>query len=114
MLRFVFAGLVALAPVAVHAQTEQQQTVDRASLAAQDLLNDQEGRDAQYVLRRARAVMICPQVFRAGFLFGGQGGTCVLTARDGGRVVVGAGLLWAWRREHRLPGRDAGRAGRCS
>ena len=34
------------------------------------------------MLRRARAVMICPQVFRAGFLFGGQGGTCVLTARD--------------------------------
>ena len=28
--------------------------------------------------------MICPQVFRAGFLFGGQGGDCVLVARDGG------------------------------
>ena len=27
--------------------------------------------------------MICPQVFRAGFLFGGQGGDCVLVARDG-------------------------------
>ena len=84
MLRFVFAGLVALTPVAVRAQTEQQQTVDRASLAAQDLVNNKEGRDAQAVLRRARAVMICPQVFRAGFLLGGQGGTCVLTARDGG------------------------------
>src|SRR3954447_8342903 len=83
MLRFVFAGLVALAPLAAKAQTEQQQTVDRASLAAQDLLNDKDGRDAQNVLRRARAVMICPQVFRAGFVFGGQGGTCVLTARDG-------------------------------
>jgi len=82
MLRFAFAGLMALAPVVAHAQSEQQQTVDRASLSAQDLLNDRDGKDAQYVLRRARAVMICPQVFKAGFLLGGQGGTCVLTARD--------------------------------
>ena len=28
--------------------------------------------------------MICPRVLRAGFLLGGQGGTCVLVARDGG------------------------------
>jgi lipid-binding SYLF domain-containing protein len=28
-------------------------------------------------------VIICPRIFRAGFLFGGQGGDCVLTARDG-------------------------------
>jgi lipid-binding SYLF domain-containing protein len=27
--------------------------------------------------------MICPQVLRAGFLLGGQGGSCVLVARDG-------------------------------
>ena len=82
MRRSIFAGLLALLPVAAHAQTEQQQLVDRASLAAQDLLNNRDGQEAQSVLRRARAVMICPQVFRAGFLFGGQGGSCVLTARD--------------------------------
>ena len=84
MRRSLIAGLLALLPLTAHAQSEQQQTVDRASLAAQDLLNDRTGQDAQYVLRHARAVMICPQVFRAGFLFGGQGGTCVLTARAGG------------------------------
>lgn len=82
MLRYLVAGLLACLPVAALAQTEQQQTVDRAALAAQHLLNDRDGTDAQFVLRRARAVMICPQIFRAGFLFGGQGGTCVLTARD--------------------------------
>ncbi len=82
MLRFIAAGLLAALPVVAHAQVEQQQLVDRASLAAQDLLNDSSGRDAQSVLRRARAVMICPRVFKAGFLFGGQGGDCVLTARD--------------------------------
>ncbi len=86
MLRYLASGLVAsllaFVPVVAHAQTEQQQLVDRAALAAQDLLNERDGHDAQFVLRRARAVMICPQIFRAGFLFGGQGGSCVLTARD--------------------------------
>ena len=74
---------LALFPLAAHAQSEQQQLVDRATLAAQQMLNDRDGRDAQYVLKRARATMICPQIFKAGFLLGGQGGSCVLVARDG-------------------------------
>ncbi len=84
MRRFLIAALLALLPLTAHAQSEQQQLVDRATLAAQDLLNNRTGQDAQYVLRRARAAMICPQIFRAGFLFGGQGGSCVLIARAGG------------------------------
>ena len=78
------AVLVALAPGAARAQSEQQALVDRSTLAAQELLNDRDGTDAQSVLRRSRAVIICPQVLRAGFLLGGQGGGCVLVARDGG------------------------------
>ena len=78
------AACLALASHAAFAQSEEQELVDRATLAAQDMLNDHDGRDAQGVLRSARAVMICPQVFRAGFLFGGSGGGCVLVARDGG------------------------------
>ena len=35
------------------------------------------------MLRRARGVMICPRVFKAGFFFGGEGGACVLLARAG-------------------------------
>ena len=82
-LAMAFAVAVAVSPLAAHAQGEQQALVDRSTLAAQDMLNDQTGTDAQHLLRRSRAVMICPQVFRAGFLFGGQGGDCVLVARDG-------------------------------
>jgi lipid-binding SYLF domain-containing protein len=82
MLRVLVAGLLAMIPVLAHAQTEQQQLVDRASLAAQELLNDRDGHDAQFVLRYARAVVICPRVFKAGFVFGGQGGDCVMAARD--------------------------------
>ena len=83
MVRIWMAAALALAPSLAHAQAEQQALVDRATLAAQEMLNDATGKDAQSVLRQARAVMICPQVLRAGFLLGGQGGSCVLVARDG-------------------------------
>ena len=83
MLRCLIALFLAVLPIAARAQPEQQMLVDRATLAAQELLNDRDGRDAQYILRRARAVIICPQIFRAGFLLGGQGGSCVLSARGG-------------------------------
>jgi lipid-binding SYLF domain-containing protein len=82
MLRLLAAGLLAIIPVVAHAQTEQQQLVDRASLAAQDLVNERTGQQAEAVLRQARAVVICPRVLKAGFLFGGEGGDCVLVARD--------------------------------
>ncbi len=80
----IMAVVLALAGCADPGGTEPQQLVDRATLAAQDMLNDRNGTDAQAVLRRARAVMICPRVLRAGFLFGGEGGACVLVARAGG------------------------------
>ncbi len=82
-LAMAFLVAFAATPLTVHAQAEQQALVDRSTLAAQDLLNNETGTEAQGVLKRARAAMICPQVFRAGFLFGGQGGDCVLVARDG-------------------------------
>ncbi len=65
------------------AQGAQQELVDRATLAAEDMLNDRNGRDAQELLRHAHAVMICPRIFSAGFLFGAQGGGCVLSGSDG-------------------------------
>jgi len=83
MIRIILLAVLALLPITAHAPSEQQELVDRATLAAQNMLNDRDGKDAQYVLKRARAVMICPQIFRAGFLLGGQGGSCVLVARDG-------------------------------
>lgn len=87
MIRMVAGALVAAsvaaAPGMARAQAEQQALVDRATLTAQEMLNDRDGTDAQYILRRSRAALICPQVFRAGFLLGGQGGSCVLVARDG-------------------------------
>jgi lipid-binding SYLF domain-containing protein len=61
----------------------QQELVDRATLAAQDVLESPDTSGARQMLAKARAVMICPRVFRASFLFGGEGGGCVLLARGG-------------------------------
>jgi lipid-binding SYLF domain-containing protein len=75
-------GLLWALPAA--AQQEEQALVDRATLAVQELMTsgDTAG-DAVGFLQRARAVMVCPRVFRAGFIFGGEGGSCVLVGRDG-------------------------------
>ena len=63
---------------------QQQRLVDRATLAAQDVLDWRENGDqAQRFLARAKGVMICPSIFRMSFLIGGSGGGCVLLARDG-------------------------------
>jgi len=81
----ISALLLAFGTSPAWAQAEQQATVDRATLAVQEVLSAPEhANDAIALLRQARAVMVCPRVFRAGFIFGGQGGDCVLAARDGG------------------------------
>jgi SH3 domain-containing YSC84-like protein 1 len=77
-----FAFVLLMLPGLAHAQSDQQQLVDRSTLALQDLLGDTDPLSAVNMLRKARAVMVCPRVFKAGFFFGGEGGSCVLAARD--------------------------------
>ena len=82
----VAAALVVLpwlAPRPAHAQGDEQTLVDRATLALQEMVNQSLSEDPRKMLGRARAVMICPRVFKAGFFFGGEGGACVLLARAG-------------------------------
>ncbi|MBE9606637.1 lipid-binding SYLF domain-containing protein [Acetobacteraceae bacterium H6797] len=76
-----------LMPSGAFAQAaEEQSLVDRSTLTVNEMMGtgDQSiTRDAQSLLQRARAVLICPRVFRAGLILGGEGGSCVLAARDG-------------------------------
>lgn len=79
----LLAALLLVAAPAL-AQQEQQALVDRATLAVQEVMTSGERpQDAQDFLRRSRAVLVCPRIFRAGFIIGGEGGTCVLVGRDG-------------------------------
>jgi lipid-binding SYLF domain-containing protein len=84
--RILLAGTAAvlLAPRPARAQAEQQALVDRATLTVNEIMTSQHAADVVAVLRRARAVMVFPRVFRGGFILGGEGGSGVLLARDGG------------------------------
>jgi lipid-binding SYLF domain-containing protein len=85
MFRAIVLALLLLLARPALAQQEQQTLVDRATLAVQEVMTGGDRpEDAQDFLRRSRAVLVCPRIFRAGFIIGGSGGTCVLAGRDGG------------------------------
>lgn len=81
MSMLLLAAALASVPSA-RAQTDQQALVDRATLTVNELMTD-GGPDVQSLLRNARAVLVCPRIFRGGFIVGGEGGSCVLAARGG-------------------------------
>jgi lipid-binding SYLF domain-containing protein len=86
MRALLLALLLLLAPAArADDAGEAQGLVDRSTLAVQEMLTTGDADaigDLQRALRQARAVLVCPQIFRAGFIFGGEGGGCVLVGRD--------------------------------
>ncbi len=88
MIRFLAALALALLVLpqtscGTNAQGEQQILVDRATLTVQEIVGQTVSKDPQTLLRRAKGVMICPRIFKAGFFFGGEGGSCVLLGRAG-------------------------------
>jgi len=72
-----------LAPVAAFADSPQH-LVDSSTLALESLMDGPENQQIEQVLRKARAVVICPDIFRGGFVIGGEGGGCVMVARAAG------------------------------
>jgi lipid-binding SYLF domain-containing protein len=86
MKRVLIAAALAtlLGTTAARAQTDQQALVDRATLTVQEIMGSSSGHDVQSTLHRAVGVMVCPRIFKAAFFFGGSGGGCVLSTRDGG------------------------------
>jgi lipid-binding SYLF domain-containing protein len=64
------------------AQSEQQKLVDVADRTLSNFLRDPDMTWLQQNIGRAKAVMIAPEVVKAGFIFGGSGGRAVTLARD--------------------------------
>ena len=88
MIRFVATAALAMlallqAGCSANSPGEQQTLVDRATLTIQDMMTQTVSQDPKDLLRRAKGVMVCPRIFKAGFFFGGEGGNCVLLARAG-------------------------------
>lgn len=63
------------------AGSDQQADVDHATGTLQDLRHDKEFGNARELMRTARAVLIAPRIFKAGFFFGGEGGVALLMVR---------------------------------
>jgi lipid-binding SYLF domain-containing protein len=62
---------------------DQDKLVADAQVTFNNFLRDPDQTWIQDNLGRARAILIAPQIVRAGFIFGGSGGRAVLVARDG-------------------------------
>jgi len=78
----VFASMaVSAARLPAHAAGDEQETVTHAAGTLQDLRHDKEFGNARALLHRARAVLIAPRIFKAGFFVGGEGGQAVLLTR---------------------------------
>jgi lipid-binding SYLF domain-containing protein len=72
---------VLLAAPSAYAASDQQDAVNHALGTLQDLRHDKAFGNATSLMKRARAVMIAPRIFKAGFFVGGEGGTGLLMAR---------------------------------
>ena len=93
-LRNTAATLLAAAMLASCATTggpspeEPQKLVSDAQTTFRNFLRDPDQTWVHDNLGRAKAVLIAPQIVKAGFIFGGSGGRAVLVSREG-RVWTG-------------------------
>jgi lipid-binding SYLF domain-containing protein len=74
--------ITAVTPAAASDASDAQALVDKARITFQDFMSDQNYSWLQQHLKDAKGVMIYPQVFKAGFILGGSGGSGVLLVRN--------------------------------
>jgi lipid-binding SYLF domain-containing protein len=88
MKMFALAALAAIGLAfgitAAQAATDQQNLIDESRITLDHLQHDQSFGNAKELLQHARAVLIVPNLVKAGFFFGGEGGDGVMLARSGG------------------------------
>jgi lipid-binding SYLF domain-containing protein len=72
--------LVATTPA--QASSEEQQLVDQARIAVEKLRADPTLPSFPALLSQAKAVLVAPELVKAGFIFGGEGGLGVLLVRN--------------------------------
>jgi SH3 domain-containing YSC84-like protein 1 len=75
--------LIAPAPGAMAADKEDAQgIVDKSRVTLSEFMRDKDYEWLRENIKKAKGVLIYPQVLKAGFILGGSGGTGVLLARD--------------------------------
>ena len=64
------------------AASDQQALVDRARITVESFAKDAKMAPMRALLKRAKAVLVVPQMLKAGFILGGSGGSGVLLAHS--------------------------------
>jgi len=82
----VAASATLIAPAA-QAQTEQEKLVNASEATLSNFMRDPEMKWLQQNFGRAKAVMISPEIVKAGFIFGGSGGRALVVAKADGKWV---------------------------
>jgi len=77
----VAASAALFAPAAM-AQSEQQKLVNDAQKSLANFLGDPQMSWLKQNFGRAKAVIIAPEIAKAGFIFGGSGGRAIVVAKD--------------------------------
>lgn len=75
--------LALLFAVPAFAQSDQEKLVADAKVTLDNFIRDPDQTWIHNNIGRARALLISPQIVKAGFIFGGSGGRAVLVARHG-------------------------------
>ncbi len=83
MALFAVASFAVLSPAA-QAQGDQQKLVVEAEKSLSNFLRDPDMTWLQQNISRAKALIIAPEIVKAGFIFGGSGGRALVVARDPG------------------------------
>ena len=83
----MIAGLTVPAAVigarAALALTQQQEVLDKARISFDKLITSVEFGELPGYMKRAKAVLIFPELYKGGFILGAEGGYGVLSARGG-------------------------------
>jgi lipid-binding SYLF domain-containing protein len=83
----IAATALGFAATAAQAQTEQQKLVDQSDATLNNFMRDPEMKWLQQNIGRAKAVMIAPEIVKAGFIVGGSGGRAIVVAKAGQKWV---------------------------
>ena len=73
---------ILIQPSLAAAAVEEQGTVDKALVTFRNFMADEEMEWFQKNLKDAKALLIVPNLLKAGFILGGSGGSGVLVVRD--------------------------------
>jgi len=83
----IVAASASLFAPAAQAQTEQEKLVNASEATLSNFMRDPEMKWLQQNFGRAKAVMISPEIVKAGFIFGGSGGRAIVVAKADGKWV---------------------------